>query len=191
MYIDSKSGIKIYADLNCSVSVATHRPQDLLPCFLDIMKDTPEYTQFMKAIPGYVFKDNHAAWWDEDGADIVNELFDVLDAYAPEGYYFGAIEGDGADFGFWQLDDFNTNPDQSKETTYLLPAHWAAIIVNDDFSGVTDEEENKIRSFLKEAGGYVSGVDLENTRFSHSNDAGTLACECAVFTFRNENTKNQ
>ena len=32
-------------------------------------------------------------------------LFDLLDSLAPEGYYFGATEGDGSDFGFWQFDD--------------------------------------------------------------------------------------
>jgi hypothetical protein len=34
--------------------------------------------------------------------EIVNDLMDALNEYAPDGYYFGSIEGDGADFGFWQ-----------------------------------------------------------------------------------------
>lgn len=32
---------------------------------------------------------------------LVRECFDVLDDLAPEGYRFGAHEGDGSDYGFW------------------------------------------------------------------------------------------
>jgi len=31
----------------------------------------------------------------------VDELIDALNEYAPDGMYFGALEGDGADFGWW------------------------------------------------------------------------------------------
>lgn len=39
----------------------------------------------------------------EEFRDVIIEAFDTLDRYAPEGYYFGALEGDGACFGFWEL----------------------------------------------------------------------------------------
>jgi hypothetical protein len=38
---------------------------------------------------------------DECGYLIYEVLFDALDAIAPDDAYFGASEGDGADFGFW------------------------------------------------------------------------------------------
>jgi len=36
---------------------------------------------------------------------ILDELFDLLNDNAPEGYYFGAQEGDGACFGFWSIEE--------------------------------------------------------------------------------------
>jgi hypothetical protein len=47
--------------------------------------------------------------WDEDsegdliGSGIVNDLIDALEARAPAYCYFGSLEGDGADFGFWPV----------------------------------------------------------------------------------------
>jgi hypothetical protein len=37
----------------------------------------------------------------DDAAELVTELQDALSEFAPPYAYFGAHEGDGADFGFW------------------------------------------------------------------------------------------
>lgn len=41
----------------------------------------------------------------EDHSEYLTRLFDALENAAPEGYRFGAIEGDGSDFGFWQIEE--------------------------------------------------------------------------------------
>lgn len=37
-----------------------------------------------------------------DASDVVAELFDALQCYAPAGCTFGSHEGDGSDYGFWR-----------------------------------------------------------------------------------------
>lgn len=36
---------------------------------------------------------------------ILDELYELLNGICPEGYYFGAQEGDGACFGFWSIEE--------------------------------------------------------------------------------------
>ena len=94
---------------------ATHRPQDLVPAFLECLRFTCERPDladdFNKEIPSEVTRtllngdDDHPWWQSEECSMFLNEgLFDALNDCAPEGYYFGAHEGDGSDFGFWKGD---------------------------------------------------------------------------------------
>ena len=36
----------------------------------------------------------------EQASEVVNDLIDALNDHAPEGYYFGTLEGDASDFGW-------------------------------------------------------------------------------------------
>lgn len=105
MFIDEKTGVKIYADLNDTVIRATLRTFDLYTAFIEVLKDTAEYLQIVNQVPAYALEDDQNEYWDsEDISYLVNEdLFNVLNSYAPEGYYFGSTEGDGSDFGYWQI----------------------------------------------------------------------------------------
>ena len=94
-----------------SISHGTMRPADLIPIFASTLSSlmqndapgamaTDWRTSFNQLIAdadalaetGYEF---------EDANEIVTELFDALDCYAPPFCYFGSLEGDGADYGFW------------------------------------------------------------------------------------------
>lgn len=105
MFIDEKTQRRIHAVPGESVSRGTMRTQDLIPAFMDIIRDTPEYVQLMNAVPAHVMEDKDTEWWDsEEVIMLLDALFDTLDAYSPEDYYFGAHPGDGSDFGFWKMD---------------------------------------------------------------------------------------
>lgn len=110
MFTDEKTLKVIHADLGCTVIRGTHRACDLVPAFLDVIKDTPEYQQIMMSNADYLkvisdpTADDHDERWESyDMTYFLNEeLFDVLNSYAPVGYYFGAHMGDGSDFGYWK-----------------------------------------------------------------------------------------
>jgi len=86
---------------------STLRPQDLLPEFvavaleIDHERTLKRLRDILPSTQPLIYDDDNP-WWDsEECAEVLNDLFDLLDEYAPEGYVFGAHPGDGSDFGFW------------------------------------------------------------------------------------------
>jgi hypothetical protein len=45
----------------------------------------------------------------DEPSELICDLIDALNHYSPEGYHFGAHEGDGSDFGWWE-----NNPEDSE-----------------------------------------------------------------------------
>ena len=88
---------------NESLSHATMRPQDLIPRFLDFLREhAPEkYAQLPS--PVIPSDEDHPWWGSEEAQYLLEDLFDALDEIAPEGCYFGAHPGDGSDYGFWEV----------------------------------------------------------------------------------------
>ena len=98
---------------NTSISHGTLRLQDLLPAFLDAVEEyAPSHyeaiaLQSFSFIPSHVLDEgDDSRWWDSEEAQWkLEELTSILEEHAPEGCYFGAHEGDGSDFGFWQASE--------------------------------------------------------------------------------------
>ena len=105
MFTDEKTGVIIHAPLGDTLIRATMRPQDLIPALMDAIRDTPEYVQLIHVIPHHVWEDDDDVWWGGEFCSyFLNEqLWDVVDSYAPDGYYFGCTEGDSSDYGYWEV----------------------------------------------------------------------------------------
>lgn len=101
-----------------SVSSGTMRDADLLSAFADTLRDLcgdnaahvalcDEADKLWDVIEGFAddVTQEQLAEAEESAADVVQELFDALEEYAPPYAYFGAHPSDGADYGFWLLDD--------------------------------------------------------------------------------------
>jgi len=82
-----------------SISTGTLRTEDLLEAFASTLQ------QFNRTHPLLgEYLDIHAndAWDSDKAADLLNEgFFNALQEICPPFVYFGTLEGDGADFGFW------------------------------------------------------------------------------------------
>ena len=86
------------------------RPEDLIPKFLDRL-EAQEHEK-VRPLDGALcetirWRMGHQENYFESqqADDDLEELFDALDEYAPEGYYFGAHPGDGADYGYWEVEE--------------------------------------------------------------------------------------
>ena len=93
-----------------TISRATMRPQDLIPCFLDKLSEV-DPGKYSKIVGDYheglarTEKEEDCDWWDsEDAGYLLEELFEALDAMAPANCYFGSHPGDGSDYGYWRVE---------------------------------------------------------------------------------------
>lgn len=133
-----------------SISTGTLRNEDLLEAFADELERIEKGTVSSEAISALI--ENARELLDptvmyellqEDGPDLVNELQDALNDYAPPFCYFGTLEGDGADFGFWpdhetinelisDSQEYGTTPSHlNHNVTYINIDEGVFIEVND------------------------------------------------------------
>jgi len=107
-----------FADFG-SISHATMRPEDLIPCFIETLdelkgdeslSDTPNkerYERIDNILADIEQRMKAPDYYESEGAayDLNETLFDLLDEYAPPLGYFGSHPGDGSDYGFWLSED--------------------------------------------------------------------------------------
>ena len=94
------------------VSSGTLHPQDLVEAGYSAVMRYAEPGQeldswskeILSTIPPEAWEDRGHLYWDSEGCLYVQEdISEALNSIAPEGYWFGASEGDGADFAIWPV----------------------------------------------------------------------------------------
>lgn len=139
----------------------THRPQDLLPSFLDALRaigedfkypdrDTAraEYAQLVAMpfgfIPSHAQEDENADWWrSEECTARLEEISELLFSHAPPFAYFGTLEGDGSDFGFWPDWDQIENAEHDDDLIHVSDLaevpddYWGTVLNVNDHGNAT------------------------------------------------------
>ena len=124
----------------------TLRTEDLVPAFLEELKtlDPDRAASYFERIPAEALEDEDHIWWQTGEAMwMVEELFDILNEYAPPFCYFGANEGDGSDFGFWidrfSLEEAIENGEILKvsELPNSVPEGYEYVAVINDYGDIT------------------------------------------------------
>lgn len=136
-----------------SISSGTHRYIDLMNIYATALSDLIEpgdddYRKHLKLIGGAETlaeflepcdAPDTSAMQNAYVADVIAELTEALGQAAPDYCYFGAHPGDGADFGFWLLEDWQQLArddgtifmDAGAELPADLPPGTAVCFVND------------------------------------------------------------
>lgn len=90
----------------------TMRPEDLIPAFANELErlakannQESEHSELLKDCREINFSDNSTGNLDNINY-CLEDLFTALDDFAPDYAYFGANPGDGSDYGFWPIEDW-------------------------------------------------------------------------------------
>ena len=98
-----------------TVSIGTMQEEDLIPAFIhELRRQTPTRREHLKRIHEIetaMESDKYFAQENENVVYDLESLYDALNEYAPAYFYFGSHPGDGADFGFWLEEYFETEFD--------------------------------------------------------------------------------
>lgn len=84
-----------------TVISGTMRPEDLIPAFMAKLNELNAERAAELAGQRTVLAQRGVDSFVADHC-YLDDLQDALADLAPEGWYFGSIEGDGADYGFWR-----------------------------------------------------------------------------------------
>ena len=95
-----------------SISCGTTLAEDLIPVFIEELEGlarangprrNKRYLDFVREVSDRMDTEEYFQS-DQAGYDL-DTLIDMLNDFAAPKYYFGAHLGDGADYGFWRVDD--------------------------------------------------------------------------------------
>jgi hypothetical protein len=91
-----------------TVSSGTMREEDLLPKFAYVLEKYGMKRSALTARAAARLIEMSDTDKNRELVSIVlnEEVWEAMNEIAPEGYYFGAHEGDGSDYGYWLAEEF-------------------------------------------------------------------------------------
>jgi len=152
------------SDFPWIVSCDTLKTEDLLVKFWSAAEQAAQimtpglpfaanHRSIAASLEHFVGEDSNADHWDDEAAaQLLDDVAEALQGYAPVGFYFGASVGDGACFGFWLTDDWC----EVMETLGFQdddPTGWASLIAELDNDGIDPE------NFQDSYQGKTEGID--------------------------------
>jgi hypothetical protein len=71
--------------------------------------------------------------------EVLDQMFDLMDTFAPPHAWFGASEGDGSDFGYWLSDDALQDSDALKvsDTSEVPKDYLGEVLHTNDHGNLT------------------------------------------------------
>jgi hypothetical protein len=114
----TQKGLSSHGLKNCSVIHGTHKTNVLVNAFYRLIQslDLAEFGERKTEAVGVIetgliellldYQDNSEIniWDTEEMSYFLNDvLFETMDSFSPDGFYFGSHFGDGSDFGYWEI----------------------------------------------------------------------------------------
>jgi hypothetical protein len=92
-----------------SISHGTLLPEDLGSAMVNVAAEcAPEWLKALSADYEIDLECAPAEFWRSDnGVWALDDLYDMMQSFAPPGHAFGCHPGDGSDCGFWPIDLFD------------------------------------------------------------------------------------
>ncbi|WP_143593529.1 hypothetical protein [Synechococcus sp. 1G10] len=113
-----------------SISAGTLRPDQLADSFLGTIDDlriadrAPDGLIDRAQLLACSASSPVAPELPDDASEIIEELIELLDGAANPGWFFGSHPGDGADFGFWPIDDDDQEPPTLRQMLEDAGSRW-------------------------------------------------------------------
>tara|TARA_R110000787_G_scaffold110744_1_gene219424 strand:+ start:108 stop:518 length:411 start_codon:yes stop_codon:yes gene_type:complete len=124
-------------DTNITIGTVIHgtlRDEDLLPAFADELARVSNDSHPMLVEPGRMDADENYT-----DADIIYDLMDALQEYAPSHVYFGNTS-DGSDFGWWPQDALGDCETVTLDDENVIDIECQVHIHTNDHGNVTVSE---------------------------------------------------
>lgn len=104
--------------IDSSISYGSLKVEDVVPKlvrFIRMAGDRQTRSNLEVLLGSYGYEAAGWDWESDDAVYLYSDLEDMLDEMAPEGSYFGALPGDGADIGFWSTEGLDLEQEESNE----------------------------------------------------------------------------